>query len=59
MKVKIKISTKEVRRMFFGSYSDGRVRSMKDAYHDEYLSPKQKKKAMKAKNKPKTKFKLQ
>ena len=53
--IKELIHDKEFQRMVLGDYSDGRIRNVRDAWTGEYLSPKQKKKAMKAKNKKKTK----
>ena len=53
------LSEEEVQKRVFGEYSDGRVRSIPDAIHDEVLSPKQKKKKLyKKKKSGKKKIKL-
>jgi hypothetical protein len=36
-------STDKVQKMLFGTYSNGKARSMVDAINDEVLSPKQRK----------------
>lgn len=49
----------DFKEFFLGTYADGSPRNVHDALNDEYLSPKQKKKATSKKHKKKkTKFKL-
>lgn len=44
-------SSKEVQKMLFGTYSDGRTRSFIDAWNGEVLSPKQRQKKLYKKRK--------
>ena len=63
---KAAMSNKKVRKFLFGTYSNGKIRSLPDALDGEYLSPKERKeiiygpsKAKKKKKKKKdVKFKL-
>lgn len=51
-------SDENITEFLCGTYADGTKRSLSDAIHGEYLSPKQKKKLTSKKKKKTTKFKL-
>lgn len=57
--VKSLLSDTGVQKFLCGTYADGKPRNVVDAFHNEYISPKQKKKATSKKMKKKnTKFRL-
>ena len=51
-------SDENITEFLCGTYADGSKRSLSDAIHGEFLSPKQRKKITSKKKKKPTKFKL-